>query len=202
MKNSKENCFDSSKHIKKLGEIADFKRGPFGGSLKKEIFISDGYQVYEQQHAIKNDFTLGRYFISEEKFQKMKDFELLTGDLIMSCSGTIGKIAVFPENARKGIINQALLRFRPHKEITTTKYLNVCLSHITNKFIENSHGTGLKNVASVSVLKEIGVYCPPLPEQEEIVSEIEKIENKITELEKEIKAIPEQKEAVLKKNLE
>ena len=51
-------------------------------------------------------------------------------------------------------------------------------------------------------LNNIKIPVPPLSEQQKIVSEIEKIENQIIELEKEIKAIPEQKEMILKKYLE
>ena len=193
--------FNKNQDIKRLGDIVSFKRGPFGGSLKKEIFVESGYKIYEQQHAIKNDFSIGRYYITEKKFNEMKGFELIEGDLIMSCSGTIGKIAVFPKNAEKGIINQALLRFRPIANLTTTSYLRICLSHITSKFEDNSHGTGLKNVASVEILKDIEFYCPPLPEQQKIVSEIEKIETQIAVAQKIIDEIPAAKNAVLKKYL-
>ena len=40
----------------------------------------------------------------------MKRFELKPGDLIMSCSGTMGKIAIVPLNIEKGIINQAFIK--------------------------------------------------------------------------------------------
>ena len=39
-----------------LGDICDFKRGPFGGSLKKGIFVKEGYAIYEQSHAISAQF--------------------------------------------------------------------------------------------------------------------------------------------------
>lgn len=51
-----------------LEEISHMKRGPFGGSLKKEIFVNQGYKVYEQKHAIHGDFTIGEYFIDENKY--------------------------------------------------------------------------------------------------------------------------------------
>ena len=95
--------------LKKLGEVCDFIRGPFGGSLKKNCFKKSGYAVYEQQHAIYGDFTF-RYFIDESKFQEMKRFEVLPQDIIMSCSGTMGKISIVPDETPKGIINQALLK--------------------------------------------------------------------------------------------
>jgi type I restriction enzyme S subunit len=57
---------------KKLGEVCGFVRGPFGGSLKKNIFKSEGYAVYEQQHAIYDQFDEIRYFIDANQFKEMK----------------------------------------------------------------------------------------------------------------------------------
>lgn len=55
--------------------------------------------------------------------------------------------------------------------------------------------------ASIDRIQGIKIAVPPLSEQQKIVSEIEKIEEKIAILEKEISEIPKQKEAVLKKYL-
>lgn len=45
--------------MKTLPEIVrndknSIKRGPFGGALKKDDFVDEGYLVYEQRHAIHN----------------------------------------------------------------------------------------------------------------------------------------------------
>ncbi len=53
--------------VKKLGDVCGLVRGPFGGSLKKNIFTKDGYAVYEQSHAIYDQFNDIRYYISESK---------------------------------------------------------------------------------------------------------------------------------------
>ena len=188
-------------NIIQLNDIVDFKRGPFGGSLKKEIFVDEGYKVYEQKHAINNDFSIGNYYITPDKFEEMKGFELLPNDIIMSCSGTIGRFAVFPNDAEKGIINQALLRLRKSSDNVSDEYLLQCLKAISNKFEENSHGAGLKNVASVSVLKEIKVYCPSLSEQQKIVSKIEELEKQIAEARNIIDNSKQQKQAILDKYL-
>ncbi|MBN1463296.1 MAG: restriction endonuclease subunit S [Paludibacteraceae bacterium] len=55
--------------------------------------------------------------------------------------------------------------------------------------------------ASIDRIQGIKINVPPLFEQQKIVSEIEKLENRILALETELKAIPQQKEAVLKKYL-
>lgn len=191
----------SNVHLVSLDGILNFKRGPFGGSLKKEIFVDRGYKVYEQKHAINNDFSLGNYYITSEKYNEMKSFSLEPGDIIMSCSGTIGKFAVFPSNAEEGIINQALLRLRKKSDIISDKYLIICLNAISSEFEKNSHGAGLKNVASVAVLKEIKIYCPPVSHQQEIVAQIEELEKQIDEAQKIIDNSKFEKQKILEKYL-
>lgn len=156
---------------RKLGDVCDFVRGPFGGALKKECFVEDGYAVYEQQHAIYNQFSDIRYFINQSKFNELKRFILSPGDLIMSCSGTMGKIAIVPNGVKTGIINQALLKLTPSEKIDIN-YLKYWLESESFQFTlnENTHGAAIKNVASVSVLKAIEIPLPPLAEQKRIAA--------------------------------
>lgn len=161
-------------NYKKLGEICHFKRGPFGGSLKKEIFVENGIAVYEQNHAIYNQFDDFRYFISEEKFQEMQGFEIKPNDIIMSCSGTMGKVAIVPHNAPRGIINQALLKLSASDEILPNYLKFLMESHSFQEALNKTvMGVAIKNVASVKVLKELKIPLPPLSVQEKIVAEIE-----------------------------
>lgn len=81
------------------------KTGPFGSSIRKDCFVDSGFKVYEQKNAIYNNFEIGTYYINEGKFNELKDFELKPDDLIISCSGTIGKIAIAPQNIKRGVIN-------------------------------------------------------------------------------------------------
>jgi type I restriction enzyme S subunit len=142
--------------------------------LKKSIFVGDGYAVYEQQHAIYDQFDDVRYFIDEAKFKEMKRFELLPNDLIMSCSGTMGRVAIVPKDIKRGIINQALLKLTP-----TAKILNTFLKSwmeseaFQDALKEYSGGAAIQNVASVKILKEIRVPLPSVKEQERVVDELD-----------------------------
>jgi type I restriction enzyme S subunit len=169
--------------IKKLGEVCKFVRGPFGGSLKKECFVENGYAVYEQQHAIYNQFEEIRYFIDEKKFDEMKRFELLSGDLIMSCSGTMGKVAIVPNGIQKGIINQALLKLTPKNNLII-RFLRYWMSSEDFQISISLHsqGAAIKNVASVQVLKTISLPCPELSEQKRIVQILDETFEKIDTL--------------------
>jgi len=160
---------------KKWGELCDFVRGPFGGSLKKSVFKESGYVVYEQKHAIHDHFNQLRYFIDEEKFNEMKRFEVFPGDIIMSCSGvTLGRVAVVPEGIPKGIINQALLKLTPKKNVSVHFIKHWLRSNIFQEIIfDYSGGAAIPNVPSAKILKDIKIPCPSLKEQERIVTEIE-----------------------------
>ena len=181
-------------------------RGPFGGSLKKECFKESGYAVYEQQNAIYNKFTF-RYFIDEEKFNSLIRFKVNSGDLIMSCSGTIGKVAIIPEDYKEGIINQALLKLTPNKDIDAyfLKYLmeSNYFKEIINSNIE---GVAIKNIASVAVLKEIKLYIPNINEQQTIILEIDSLKSKVDRLQENYNKISQEcdalKQAILRQVFE
>ena len=157
--------------FKKLGDVCHFVRGPFGGSLKKSCFVSEGHAVYEQQHAIYDQFTKIRYFVDDNKFEEMQRFELKPGDLIMSCSGTMGKVSIVPQGIKKGIINQALLKLTPSNELDV-EYLKYWM--VSNDFQESlakfTVGAAIKNVASVKILKQIEIPCPDVETQKQIVA--------------------------------
>jgi type I restriction enzyme S subunit len=162
----------------KLGDIVvenGLVRGPFGGSLKKEIFVSSGYMVYEQSHAISGNLLEGRYFVTESKYKEMERFQIQHSDLLMSCSGTIGKIAVVPKEAPHGIINQALLKVRVDPDICRTEYIKYFLESESfyREVTETSVGTAMVNVSSVGNLKSIPIPLPPLEEQKQIASEVD-----------------------------
>lgn len=213
LKNAKElfesylqGVFENGKwETKKWGELCDFVRGPFGGSLKKNVFKESGYVVYEQKHAIHDHFNQLRYFIDEEKFNEMKRFEVFPGDIIMSCSGvTLGRVAVVPDGIPKGIINQALLKLTPKKNVNVHFIKHWLRSSIFQKIIfDYSGGAAIPNVPSAKILKDIKIPCPSLKEQERIVMEIEIVLNESKRLEgiyqRKIDDLEELKKSILQK---
>ncbi len=164
----------------KLGDVADFIRGPFWWSLKKEIFVNDGYLVYEQNHAINWDFSFWRYYITEDKYNEMSRFSVKTWDLLISCSWTMWKVSIVPENHKKWIINQALLKLTVHDKISNN-YLKYLLEspEYHNRYFSNQSWAIIQNVVWVKELKEIEIPLPSLEEQNQIVAEIEREESMV-----------------------
>lgn len=167
--------------ISTLDDVAKLVRGPFGGSLKKEIFVDSGFAVYEQGNVIKGNLHDFRYFITSKKFQEMERFFVQPGDILMSCSGTIGKFVTVPDNFSMGIINQALLKITP-KENILNGYLQYSLRDYIARSTSHVTGSAIKNVVGVNVLKKIELPLPNLKIQEKIVKELDELSAQVEEL--------------------
>ena len=152
-------------------------RGPFGSALKKEYFVPKGektYKVYEQKHAIQKDHTIGSYYVSEEKFYSLRRFEVKPGDIIMSCSGTIGEFYQLPPGCEKGLMNQALLKFTLDRNMVNETYFLQAMSLIIGD-VDRS-GTAIQNITSVSIIKETNLFIPNIDAQNTFASFVNQID--------------------------
>lgn len=169
------------KTIEKLvkNQKHSIKRGPFGGALKKEIFVEKGYLVYEQFHALNRDFNFERYYIDEFKFQELKAFEVKSKDIIISCSGVyLGKLAIVPLGAKKGIINQALLKITLDESKMANEFFVFHFSHknFRNKFFDATRGAGIPNFPPIPEFKKFPFICPPINIQNQFIEKIQLID--------------------------
>jgi len=169
--------------VKNLGEILEEKgyiRGPFGSALRRPELKTTGIPVYEQEHAI-YDHREFRYFIDEEKFKKLARFAVRANDIIVSCSGTLGKVSMIKESDPKGIISQALLILRPDPMKVIPKFLQYFLvSNLGfNSLISRSSGSVQVNLAKREIIEEIKIAVPPIVEQNAIVTVLSDFDSKI-----------------------
>jgi type I restriction enzyme, S subunit len=166
--------------LKELLGGKGYIRGPFGSALKRNELKEEGIPVYEQQHAI-NGVRTFRYFINEDKREKLKRFTVETDDLIISCSGTVGRISIIREDDPKGIISQALLILRPniHKILPAYLFYFFKSAWGFNELINASQGAVQLNIAPRAVVEKISVPLPSINKQKVIINKLKTLDDKV-----------------------
>lgn len=155
-----------------LDDIAEYKKGPFGSSITKAMFVPKGnhtYKVYEQGNAIRKTVDYGHYYISEQKYLELKNFAVRSDDIIISCAGTIGEVFKLPQDCEPGIINQALMRVRIFSNINEQYFIYYFGEILKGDVIDQANGTAIKNIPPFKIMKAMKIELPSLPEQTEII---------------------------------
>ncbi|WP_394856618.1 restriction endonuclease subunit S [Staphylococcus saprophyticus] len=155
-------------------------RGPFGSALKRSELLQEGVPVYEQKNAIYNVRTF-RYFVSKEKYEELKRFTVKPYDLLISCSGTVGRTSIITPKDPKGIISQALLILRPDVNIINPYYLYYFFQSKKghNELINRSIGSVQVNIAKRNIIENISIDLPSISNQKKIVDFLSSLDNKI-----------------------
>jgi type I restriction enzyme S subunit len=179
------------------------RTGPFGSTLKSSDMIESGIRIYNQRTVYDEDFSSGEIFVSDEKYQTMKSFTVLNGDILISSRGTIGKMTIVPEGSDIGVLHPCLIRLRIDQKKMNKQFLWWYMNH-SSLFLQSvkfeSNSTTIDVIYS-NVLSEVKFPVPTLIEQEEIVSflsqKIGVIDKTISIEEKRIKLLKEYRQSLI-----
>ncbi len=154
-----------------LAKNGSIKTGPFGSHLISSDMQSGTIKVYNQRSVIDGDFDSGDNFISEKKFTELASFETFPGDLLITTRGTIGRAAILPENAVRGILHPCLLRLQPDNSRIDTKFLKTLIQDsdlMKTQLSYLSNATTIEVIYSYTIASVI-IPVPPLVEQHAIM---------------------------------
>lgn len=128
---------------------------------------------------------------------------LKEGDFLFARSGaTAGKTFLYKNKHGKALYAGYLIKFPVKSNILSSSFLNFILkSKIYQDWVLSMRsGTAQPNI-NAKQYSSFEIPIPPLPQQQKLVSEIEKIENEIAKQQKIIDKIPILKNEILKKYL-
>lgn len=187
--------------IAKIARVLGGKRIPKGLSFSPQktnfpyIRVSDFNNGSINTHSLK--------YIDENAFNKIRNYTISKEDVYISIAGTIGLVGLIPEELDgKSLTENAAKIVIANKQVISKEFMYYTLSSkkLQSQIKDNTRAVGVPKLA-LKRIETLKVPLPSLSKQQEIVSEIEKIEGKITALEKELADLPEQKAAVLKQYL-
>lgn len=160
------------------------KTGPFGSQLHGSEMLESEIKVFNQRTVIDRDISSGDNYISLEKFEELKSFEVFPGDLLVTTRGTIGRCMVVPDGAEKGILHPCLMRLQLNKIHITDRYLELLIEesgYVIDQLRLMSNATTIEVIYSES-LKEVWLAVPPLNEQCKIIEYLDRGASKLDAL--------------------
>ena len=187
---------------RKLRAYDGIKIGPFGSQLKLEQMSPSGYKVYGQANVIARDFARGTKFVGQEKFNELSACVVLPGDLLVTMMGTSGRCAYVPDDAVMGIMDSHLLRLRINANLDV-KFASLLIDespYVKDQIATAGKGSIMHGLNS-SIVKDLALALPPLPEQTAIVRFLDhahrRIRRYIRAKQKLIALLEEQKQAII-----
>jgi type I restriction enzyme S subunit len=157
--------------IKDLGDICHFQNG---FAFKSKTFKEFGEPVVRITN-IQNDRVESKGFVFVDRndySQDLSKYEVRKGDLLIAMSGaTTGKIGLY-RSEKILLLNQRVGLFKPSQSLDK-QYLYYFLSTKVEESLAISAGAAQPNL-STEQIKAFQIPLPPLPEQQRIVSILDK----------------------------
>ena len=164
----------------KLKDIATIKARIGWQGLTKEEYLIDGkYQLITGVNFVNGSVDFSKcYFVSEERYLQDKNIQIKEKDILVTKDGTLGKIAYINKLIKPSTLNSGIFVVRCNDEsVVLSKYLFYYLRSPKLMNFARSRLTGgtIKHL-NQNVIIEFPVCVPSLPEQERIVSILDKFD--------------------------
>ena len=170
----------------RLGDIVDVKGGkriPKGEEFSKEKTKN----IYLRVTDFKNrgiDFE-NLKFISDEIAEKINNYRISSKDIYLSIAGTIGKVGIIPQKIDNSFLTENACKLTNINNIDQKFLLNLLESSLIKKEIKSSITSSGQPKLAIFRIENFPILLPPLEEQKEIVRVLDKVfeeENRISEL--------------------
>ena len=169
---------------KKIGQICSVLNG---FAFKSENYVDSGLRIIRIVNVQKGVIEDSQPVYYPLNTPNMDKYLLYEGDLLLSLTGNVGRVAILEREFLPAALNQRVACLRIIDSVVTTKYL----FHILNsaKFekdcIQASNGVAQKNM-STEWLKQYEIPVYPVDMQERIVEVLDKIQSAIQKRRKQI----------------
>jgi type I restriction enzyme S subunit len=156
--------------LKRVSQIIDGDRGSEYPNV--EDFVAQGVPFLSSKSIKDGRLTFDNSpYISDEKFQKLREEKMRPGDLVMTVRGTIGNSALFSGDLFKtAFINAQMMILRPNiNRILSSYFLKLTQSRYFNNLLAfRAYGSAQQQLTN-QLLSALPLPLPPIEEQEKIL---------------------------------
>ena len=159
--------------------------GPFGSNISAKYFVDSGVPVIRGSN-LRHDLTrfvpTGFVFVSEAKAQDFLPQHVVGDDLVFTCWGTIGQVALVPKDGPYPayIISNKQLKLRVDESVADPLF---CFYYFASPpFVEHIRNHGIGGAVpgiNLGILKSLKIAIPPLDIQRRISKIIAAYDNLI-----------------------
>jgi type I restriction enzyme S subunit len=165
--------------------------GPFGSNLLHSEFQDTGILAMGIDNVLEGRFSMGKqHRISPEKFEQLRRFEARPLDVLITVMATVGRCCVVPPTLETAIVTKHVYRISANQSFINPYYLMHTLwggSEVRRQLFGEVRGQTRPGING-TILKQLAIPVPPLPEQRRIVAEVERRLSVVAALEREVGA--------------
>lgn len=156
----------------------DIKCGPFGTQLSCSEFREEGVPLWGIKN-VNRYFELPTHeFLDARTAQRLIQYSIKSGDIVMTRKGTVGNCAVYPSDFPLGIMHSDLLRLRVEREKCDPIFLSHQLHYsrdVATQLALISGGAVMPGI-NVTKLKSLEVLIPGIVLQREFANRVSAVE--------------------------
>ena len=148
--------------------------GPFGTALHQSDYVSDGIPVINPQNIVDGAIsTAGVKMVSVETRDRLSEFSVREGDIVIGRRGEMGRCAVVSPEMNGWLCGTGCFVIRLKREyLSRFAFFHISSPKVKQYLEEQAIGVTMKNL-NQGILSSIQIPFPPFNVQMEIVMEIE-----------------------------
>ena len=171
--------------VRKIGDVANVKTGPFGSTLHERDYVSDGTPIITVEHlGERGVLHVGLPMVSDSDKKRLKAYVIEEGDIVFSRVGSVDRNALVSKAESGWLFSGRLLRLRAASEDLDTRFMSYQFHSepFKQRVITVAVGQTMASL-NTQILNNVLIAVPPHPEQTAIAAVLSDMDADIATLE-------------------